>query len=331
MDKPDITPREYEDLASHRFGVAHPERIENVVWEWMVRAGHSAYSGRCAYGIESDYALCPTWCFDRFGMSRTVLADGRTVCIAGEHEDFYDPDFCIYNDVIILHPGGAVEIFGYPREEFPPTDFHTATLVGDRIVLIGSLGYQNERHPGVTPVMSLDLSTLRITRLETTGTPPGWIFRHQALLEPDGDAIRVLGGQVEVKQDGKSAHIRNLSQHRLDLLTMHWTVLADGSIWRQFAVRCCDDDFMEIWDLGKVFEEWATRPAQSSGDEDDFEAWRRFECEIEGVPVVLHLEANRVHVVIQGTVEDATSARIEQQIVNAVEAALSTPCTVVRY
>ena len=43
----------------------------------------------------------PVWCFSRFGTSLTELPDGRFVQIGGEHEDFYDPDFCIYNDVTV--------------------------------------------------------------------------------------------------------------------------------------------------------------------------------------------------------------------------------------
>src|SRR6185369_11799713 len=97
----------------------------------------------------------------RFGQSSTLLGDGRRIAIAGEHEDYYDPDFYIYNDVIVHHPSGEVDIYCYPREVFSPTDFHSATLVGDRIVLIGRLGYSGTRMPEVTPVYALDTSTYR--------------------------------------------------------------------------------------------------------------------------------------------------------------------------
>ena len=46
----------------------------------------------------------PTWCFSRFGQSETVLPDSSRVLIAGEHEDWYDPDFHIYNDVVVIRP-----------------------------------------------------------------------------------------------------------------------------------------------------------------------------------------------------------------------------------
>ena len=73
--------------------------------------------------------LAPVWSFDRFGQSMNILPDGR-VFIAGEHEDDYDWDFRIYNDVVVAAPNGDIEhIFGYPPEIFPPTDFHAAVFV----------------------------------------------------------------------------------------------------------------------------------------------------------------------------------------------------------
>ena len=71
--------------------------------------------------------------------------------IAGEHEDFYDPDFCIYNDVFVERARRPPGIYRYPKDVFPPTDFHTATLVGDEIILIGSLGYRDLRRAGRSP------------------------------------------------------------------------------------------------------------------------------------------------------------------------------------
>ena len=112
----------------------------------------------------------------------TTARDGRILLIAGEHEDYYDPDFYIYNDVVVRHPDGRIDIFGYPRDVFPPTDFHTATLVGNDIVIIGSLGYLEERKPATTPVTVLDLETFTISKVVTSGPAPGWIHYHEAPL-----------------------------------------------------------------------------------------------------------------------------------------------------
>lgn len=80
----------------------------------------------------------------------TPLPDGRLILIGGEHEDFDDPDFCIYTDVTVLDgfwrgEERGVQLHIYPRDFFPPTCFHTATLLGGRILLFGSLCYQGAR------------------------------------------------------------------------------------------------------------------------------------------------------------------------------------------
>jgi hypothetical protein len=169
----EITRALFESQQQRRFGTSNPERMSLAFWEWMIRRsedgrlrdwmeqeeapGHMPYQLRAHFGQEGDYSKGPVWNFDRMGATRTPHPDGRVICIAGEHEDHYDPDFCTYNDVVILDLDGSVAIYGYPQDVFPPTDFHTATLVGDRLIVIGRLGYMGERHPGKTPVMVLDL------------------------------------------------------------------------------------------------------------------------------------------------------------------------------
>ena len=66
--------------------------------------------------------------------------------------------------------------------------------MGDRVIVIGRLGYMGERHPGVTPVMALDLASYQIRELPSQGELPGWIFRHEAELGPEGITIR--GGEI---------------------------------------------------------------------------------------------------------------------------------------
>lgn len=129
---------------SPRFGTGNPSRMDLPFWHHMVRTGETAYAARQQFDPGTDDGG-PVWCFHRFGPTRTRLPDGRVVCVGGEHEDYYDPDFCIYNDVVVAHPDGRIEIFGYPKDVFPPTDFHTATLCDDRVILLGGLGYAGER------------------------------------------------------------------------------------------------------------------------------------------------------------------------------------------
>ncbi len=75
-----------------------------------------AFQATQRFGGPSPFGAGAAWCFERLGQSVTVLPEGRRVFIAGEHEDNYDPDFHIYNDVAIWSPDGTIEVLGYPKE-----------------------------------------------------------------------------------------------------------------------------------------------------------------------------------------------------------------------
>ena len=218
-------------LTQTRYGTAHPEWVENTLWEEAIREEWTGYALCQHLGVEvesrfrQDFSHSsyrermpgPFWSWQRFGRTSTPLPDGRVIHIAGEHEDYYDPDFCIYNDVVVEYPGGRREFYLYPKDVFPPTDFHSATLVGRDIILIGSLGYQDLRRIGETQVLKLDTRTLRIEPVATTGAAPGWISRHIAELVGATD-ILVAGGKVDTG-DGYGP---NTGVFQLDLTTMTW-------------------------------------------------------------------------------------------------------------
>ncbi len=219
-----VSAEEFRAFRSRRFGRRNPEAMNNPFWEGMIRAGVNAY--RAAVRVEGERRLGarhgPIWCAERFGQSLTLLGDGRIVQVGGEHEDGYDPDFCIYNDVFVHAPGG-VTIYGYPEAVFPPTDFHTATLIGGHVYLIGSLGYQGTRRFGETPVYRLDARTFRMERLVTTGDGPGWIYKHRGVLLGPHE-IQVTGGKVATDVGGVEVHSDNRSTFILNAETLAWSL-----------------------------------------------------------------------------------------------------------
>ncbi|HEU4328605.1 MAG TPA: hypothetical protein VFS21_36040 [Roseiflexaceae bacterium] len=244
-----ISEEQYHAQKTQQFGAANPEQMDMPFWVFMVQRGWIAYQARMQFDsayrrwIDAYRALGerreageqvpdepdlphpgygpPVWCFKRFGMTVARLPDGRALFIAGEHEDFYDPDFCIYNDVIAVDRDLRVTIYGYPKESFPPTDFHTATLVGDtEVYIIGNLGYLDERQAGATPVYRLDTETMQITAVPTSGNNPGWISRHQATYNPKRNTIRLSGGQIWTKRGSLR---ENKRVYTLDLASMIWS------------------------------------------------------------------------------------------------------------
>ena len=95
-------------------GTANPSIMNNPFWIFQVSPeALNAWGARNRFGIEEEYAAdlkYPVWCFIRFGTTRTKLPDGRIICIGGEHEDSYDPDFFIYNGMISFQLGVSENI-----------------------------------------------------------------------------------------------------------------------------------------------------------------------------------------------------------------------------
>ncbi|HEY3328975.1 MAG TPA: ankyrin repeat domain-containing protein [Capsulimonadaceae bacterium] len=218
-----ITLEEYQSDRARRFGVYNPELIVAPFWEAMIRAGVNSYNAGIHFDDPPTYSpnFTPVWCADRFGQSFTMLPDGRIVQVAGEHEDGTDPDFCIFNDVFVHEPDGSIKIYGYPEDVFPPTDFHTATLIVNEIYLIGALGYFGCRQYGVTPVYKLDTVTFRLEKLETHGDNPGWIYDHQAMVADDGE-IRVSGGKICDEGPSGERQYANTSEFVFNTAALRW-------------------------------------------------------------------------------------------------------------
>lgn len=243
---PQLSRDEFLAWRSPRRATRQAEPLDNPLWHWLVRTHWNAYHANQVYAGPSPFDAGPMWCFDRFGKSETVLPSGHVVHIAGEHEDSYDPDFFIYNDVTFIGPGGEIAICGYPVEDFPPTDFHTATLVGRSIFIIGNLGYPEGRTIGATPVYELALDSMRIGKVATSGDPPGWIHGHGAVLGDDGCSIVVKGGRTWLGSD--HAMRENIDTWALDTRTGEWRRLTRKD-WQRWIVRRVDRKPNRLWDV----------------------------------------------------------------------------------
>ena len=241
-----ITVEMFRNWRSPVRGSLNPQRMTNPVWKWLIESRLTAYQANALFHEPRGCGVGPGWCFERFGQSCTTLPDGRTVWLAGEHEDYYDVDFFIYNDAVVVAPDGDIEIFGYPPDIFPPTDFHSATLVDGQIVLIGNLGYPDDRRQGVTQVLTLGLDHWELHPVRTEGVGPGWVHRHSARLESDGRSIIISGGKVD-RRDGASV-VENIDDWRLGLGDWRWERLTMRR-WTRFEVFRQDQDQIHLWSM----------------------------------------------------------------------------------
>ena len=342
VEKPAISQAQFLEWRSPRIGHANPTVMSNPLWEWLIRTRMNAYQANRMWSGPSSCGAGPMWCFERFGQSTTALPDGRAVFIAGEHEDHYDPDFCIYNDIVVTQPDGAISIHGYPREVFPPTDFHTATLAAGRIVLIGSLGHVVDRIVGTTQVLELALDTLMIRKIETQGESPGWISRHNATLSDAGDAVVVSGGKVYGGPD--KILWENVDAWELNLSTWTWTRKTHRD-WQQWAFMRTDRTPNQLWhirhalwmrdvgskdDLAKEMQ----RLASLTGFEPDLNVVRSLYCpdasavelprtedeynivrvSLDGVTVRFTEDSFSVEVLVEGALAEPTKKELQRSV-----------------
>lgn len=237
----------FPEWRSPRRGSINPHEMTNDVWRWLINHRLSAYQANQLFNGPSPFNAGPGWCFDRFGQTETLLPNGSSLLVAGEHEDHYDPDFYIYNDVVIIDQSGEISIFGYPTEVFPPTDFHTATLLGNSLILIGNLGYSQNRRADQTQVLKLELDTWRISKIDTHGYAPGWIHAHTAILAATGTEILVTGGKID-RCDDTVGLVENIDDWSLDLSIWRWQRITQRP-WIRFQIYRADKNRNCIWGL----------------------------------------------------------------------------------
>jgi hypothetical protein len=355
-----VTPELFREWRAPRFGNDNPQKLNSKVWEWLMRSKLSGYASTQIMNGPSAMEAGPTWSFDRFGQSVTALADGRTVYIGGEHEDHYDPDFYIYNDAVVTHPDGAVDFYCYRKSDFPPTDFHSATLAGDRIVILGSLGYVEERDPGTTQLYALDLGNFEIQKLEGSGESPGWIHSHNAILSEDGESIILTEGKVFVGQG--QALRENLDDWQLSLSDWRWERLTQRN-WTQFEVRREDGTNLHLleirlalWSLmmkqEEQYQDQISRLSEALGAQPDVkriqdlyrfdeiehgelqkdaDEYNLFYFEFDGVRVRFTEGLHSLKVVVEGSVSEEKENLIKRGLLEKVSALENVPCELEEY
>jgi len=350
---PDVTRQEYLEGKDRQFGVTNPEKANVKFWIEMIKSGASAWQARRINSDkENSSESKPVWCYKRFGRSTTLLDGGSIVEIGGEHEDHYDPDFCIYNDVIVFDSSGNIEIYLYPESMFPPTDFHTATLVDGYIYIIGCLGYVHSRCPEHTPVYRLALSTMKIEKVDTKGESPGWIHKHNATLSPDRKSIVVTKGKIDLG----AAHSlqESIDDWMLNLNDFSWEKLTQRN-WRRWEIRREDKKYNHLWAIRHAL--WSLEAnwrddhkrhmkqlEKSLGYRPDVtlvkdmysfdlthdsprEAGRNEFCiYIDGVKVRFIEEMHSLQVVVEGNILDKKLNVIKQQLFDKFSALENAPC-----
>lgn len=180
-----------------------------------------------------------------------------------------------------------------PKEVFAPTDFHTATVAYDQVVIIGCLGYKNERRPGYTPVYSLDLSNYRISEIKTSGEMPGWISEHEASYDWTR-GITIRHGQLIQEWEGQQRIRRNFEDYSLDMRSGVWQRLTNRN-WLEFSIR----REKGLFDLEHRPKPEALLPRHVEYDMAPSEDDEDLRIIVAGIPVSLTLGINYIRIVVE--------------------------------
>jgi hypothetical protein len=274
-----------------------------------LKSSYGPYRARDLFNVPLNHEDGPIWTFDRMGATQNRLPDGRVVCVGGEHEDFYDPDFCIYNDVIVFNLDGEIRIYGYPKEVFPPTDFHTATLVGNQLIVIGGLGYDNKRILGHTPVYALDLIDFHIDKIETSGAMPGWIQKHEAEIN-DASIITIRGGEVVRDYQGDQLYVSNFEDYALDLNSRTWR---QNTNRKWYCAKIWRDDKGPLLPVKPYSKAEALLPRTIPHTLINC-GWRDAKILIENVEVSIRVGLFDIEIVVLGRIEQELLTRLSEEI-----------------
>ena len=150
--------------------------------------------------------------------------------------------------MVVRHPNGQIEIYGYPEDVFPPTDFHSATLRGDHILIVGCLGHPKQRAQA-TPIYRLDLSDFSISECKTSGDGPLRLHEHKAELSADGTTLICHAGRDVHPTEGWI--VENLTTWHLDLQSFAWSAAGTKPCTRWMLMREEEGD-NDLWGIGLV-------------------------------------------------------------------------------
>jgi hypothetical protein len=351
-----VTAEVFRQWRSPRRGDANPQKVDNPLWAWMVGHRQSAWAANKTLDGPSSIDAGPMWCFDRFGQSTTRLDDGSTVFIAGEHEDFYDPDFHIYNDVVVQQTDGSLSIYTYPEEIFPPTDFHSATPLPDgNIVIIGNLGYSEHRVPQQTQVLLLDSHDWHVASVSTQGDSPGWLHRHKAQWQPEQGRILITGGLLDLGE--RYPLVENIDDWALRPDDWRWERLTRRN-WSRYSLRRQDNGPLHLFEIRHARWLWKKSgimgndgwigclrkalggepppeplatlfepplphekitPAVTTQDDEDSDEWRTHRIRTDDIVVRFVENTDDIQIIIEGTLPEATRQAILEHVRGALE------------
>jgi hypothetical protein len=106
---------------------------------------------------------------------------------------------------------------------------------------------------------------LAVAAVPTSGTPPGWIHDHSAVLADDGRSIVVQHGKLDRGGDERSL-VENIDDWRLDLIGWRWERLTERR-WQRWEARRLDGGRHHLFEIEQI--RWSQRLGWAEKERDE--------------------------------------------------------------
>lgn len=293
----------------------------------MIKNRASAYEIDDALKVFNPEKDGPAWCFSRYAQSVSELENGSKIYIGGAYEDYYTAQFHVYNDVVVEGVDGRIQIYGYPTDVFPPTDYHSATVVGRNLYIVGN-GWRGPEHASVgVPVYTLNLENFSIRSIPSNGDVPIGLRGHDADLSECGESVLFRGGSIS---HPNWSSVDNIDTWELSLKSGTWSRLTKKPWPRRVMFRkewapnrlrdigliawATDTGRWSKWDLEKkaifeseghlpdldLFKVRYSPPVPHIRLEEDKDEFRVYRISINGTTIVYREENDGVYITIEG-------------------------------
>ena len=206
--------------------------------------------------------------------------------------------------------------------------------------------------------MILDLDSLAMSAVQTSGKPPGWIHEHKATLSEDGRSILIQRGQL-VRGGIDKSLVENIDDWRLHLSDWRWERLTERR-WPRWEVRRKDGEVNHLFDYQQAVWAKKTPELDKTGGElvrlrkelgklPDLELFGRlykpamvhetlaksedehnvFRIKVEGVLVRYVEEMNSIQMTVEGDLPQDTLDTLTRDLLDKLSKLENTPCELI--
>ncbi len=259
---------------------------------------------------------------EKTGQSQTSLPDGRKVFIGGTLAS--NEKSSTYHDIIVKYPDDELQIIHYSPHIFPSISFHTATLVSDKIWIIGGVNNLHKFTSQHTSVYQLNIHNFNIQYVEIRNNI-NLIAQHTVTLK--NNQLIVSTGKVWL--DTAMIWWENIDTWALNLTTFIWKNITKRR-WQCFAVKRKDHDLLQCRLLtGDLLEQLFNPPIRH--EVVPHILYHR-PCDkmiiIDDIKIRYVTEANNVQVYIEGILSEEIVELLQENLRHKLSKAENFPCDI---